>query len=180
MSDNVSRLFPRSCITSSDSFLRASTCFCSRIEVSWRYSFYDSPIQRKRDVIKAGDIPASSNRTRAQTQPEWEEKHLMLSSVRSGWTALVTDCKTSWTLFSVRYLVIPNLFANTAIGSESDWFNLFDWRKMRYAAWTGHIPGWLSSATRVMDWPFCLFFWIQKVTFNFFGNFCRSGFIVWM
>jgi hypothetical protein len=32
----------------------------------------------------------------------------------------------------------------------------FDRRKIRYAAWTGHMSGWASSATSVIDWPFCL------------------------
>ena len=38
--------------------------------------------------MKAGLMPASSNKTRAQTLPEWDEKRLISSSVRSGWTAL--------------------------------------------------------------------------------------------
>jgi hypothetical protein len=37
--------------------------------------------------------------------------------------------------------VMPNLFTNTPVGSESDWPNLLDLRKIRYAAWTGHMSG---------------------------------------
>jgi hypothetical protein len=57
--------------------------------------------------MKAGLMLALSNKTRAQTLPEWDEKRLISSSVRSGWTTLAMDRKTSWILFPVRYLVMP-------------------------------------------------------------------------
>ena len=84
-------------------------------------------------------MPASSSNTRAQTLPEWEEKRFILSADRSGLTAFAMEQKTSAILLPVRYLVMPNLFTNTAMGSESDWPSLFDQRKIRYAAQTGQM-----------------------------------------
>jgi hypothetical protein len=38
--------------------------------------------------MKSGDLPASSRRTTAQTLPEWEEIHDILSGVMSGWVVV--------------------------------------------------------------------------------------------
>ncbi len=149
--------------TSLDSLLRASTCFCWRINVSRRYSWYDSPIQRRRDLQKSGLIPASSSSSRAHTLPEWDENLLILSSDKSGWTFLAKVQSTSEILFPIRYFVLPFLSTKTAMGCLSVWLSLLDRRKILYAAWTGYISGWLLSDINVIDWPFCLFFWIQKL-----------------
>ena len=47
-------LVPSNFMSSSDSILRASMCLCCRMEVSRKYNLYESPIQRNRDVMKAG------------------------------------------------------------------------------------------------------------------------------
>ena len=66
-------------------------------------------------------MPASSSNTRAQTLPEWEEKNFISSADRSGWTSFAMEQRMSAILLPVRYLVMPNLFTNTAMGSEFDW-----------------------------------------------------------
>ncbi len=180
MFGSVLRLLPESCIILSDSLLRALTCFCCWIDVSQRYSLYESHIQHKQDFIKSGVIPASSSRPAAQTLPEWEEKHLILLSDRSRWTAFAQDCRTSEILPAVKYLVRPYLFTNMPMGSEYDWPSLLVWRKILCAAWTGQMLGWSSSATKVIVWLSCLIFLIRKVILIFFGNYCSSLFRAWM
>ena len=126
-------------MSSSDSFLRASICLCCKMEVSRKYNLYESPIQRNRDVMKAGLMPASSKCTRAQTGPKgndirlnsladqskWtffaiDRDDMWLNSDQSGWTFFVTDRSTLAILPPVRYFLMPNLLTNMPIGSESD------------------------------------------------------------
>jgi hypothetical protein len=42
------------------------------------------------------------------------------------------------------------------------------------ALWTGHKSGNFLSAVNVMDWPFCLFFWIRQVIFTAATNSIKS------
>ena len=114
-------LVPSSFMSSSDSFLRALICLCCRMEVSRKYNLYESPIQRNRDVMKAGLMPASSKSTRAQTRPECDDIRLNSSADQSGWTLFAIDRSTSAILPPVRYFLMPNLLTKTPIGSESDW-----------------------------------------------------------
>ncbi len=94
------------------------------------------------------------NSTRAQTLPKWEEKHFILSSGMSGWAALAMEHNTSVILLPVRYHAMPYLLTNRPMGCESNWSSLLAWRKILYAAQTGHMSGWSLSATRVSFWPF--------------------------
>ncbi len=56
---------------------------------------------------------------------------------------------------------MPCLFTNTGMGSELDWSSLLACVKILYAAWTGQMSGWASSATRVIDCHF-LYFSVSK------------------
>ena len=114
-------LVPSSFMSSSDSLLRASVCLCCKMEVSRKYNLYESPIQRNRDVMKAGLMPASSKSTRAQTRPECDDIRLNSSLDQSEWTLFAIDRSTSAILPPVRYFLMPNLLTKMPIGSESDW-----------------------------------------------------------
>jgi hypothetical protein len=66
-------------------------CLCCKMEVSCKFSSYESPILRNRDVMKAGLMLASSKSTRAQSLPECDDIRLNLSADQSGWTLFATD-----------------------------------------------------------------------------------------
>jgi hypothetical protein len=66
--------------------------------------------------MKSGVIPASSSNTRAHTLPEWEENFLSSSLVRSGWTTLAIERKTSAILLPVKYFVVLLLLTKNSHG----------------------------------------------------------------
>ena len=104
-----------------------------------KYNLYESPIQRSRNVMKAGLMPASSKSMRAQTRPECNDIPLNSSADQSEWTFFAIDQSTSAILPPVRYFLMPNLLTNMPIGSESDWSSFLALRWMRWAARTGHM-----------------------------------------
>jgi len=73
-------------------------------------------------------------------------------------------------LDSTIYLVLSILFAPYCLQNdritpllracESDWPSLLSRRKILYAARTGQMSGWSTSAIKVSFWPFFLFFCI--------------------
>jgi hypothetical protein len=133
-SGRVIRFSPKSAVNSVEGLSRALRCFCWRIEVSRKYSLYESPIQQSRDLIKSGSIPALLSMTMAQTLPEWELKCINTSLIKCGWHAFATDWSTSDILLPVRYLTMPCLFANTPMGWVSDWPSLLARRRILLGA----------------------------------------------
>ena len=107
MSGKAIRFSPKSAMQSYEERLRAVICLVWSIVVSCKYNLYESPIQRSRDLMKSGFMPASSSKTTAHTLMEWEEKRIFLSLMRSGWQVLATDCSASAILLAVRYLTMP-------------------------------------------------------------------------
>jgi hypothetical protein len=102
MSGKTIRFLPKSAIKSFEQRSRAVICLLWSITVSHKYNLYESPIQRSRDLMKSGFIPASSSKTTAHTLIEWEEKRKISFLVRSEWQVLAKDWRTSVILLPVR------------------------------------------------------------------------------
>jgi hypothetical protein len=82
--------------------------------------------------MKSGDLLASPRRPTAQTLPEWEEMHDILSGVMlSGWVVFANDYRSPAFLLAVRYFVWPWLLTKTTIGWSFDWPSLLALRKFR-------------------------------------------------
>ena len=128
-----------------------------------------SPIQRRRNLIKSGSMPALSSKTIAQSLPEWEVKRTISSLIKSGWQDFAPAWSTCYILLPVRYLTMPCLFTKMPIGWLSNRPSLLARRKILYADWTGQIWECLSSAANVIHCPFCQFIYILIVIFNFLG-----------
>ena len=162
MSGNVVRFSPKSLMKSFDELSRAETCLACSTAVSRRYDLYESPIQRSRDLIKSAFIPASSSKTTAHTLIECDVNRIISSRVKSGWEIFAKDWSTSAILLAVRYFLMPWWLAKMPIGWSSDWPRRLARKKIRYDARTGQMFGCLSSAMKVMDWPFGGFFGFGK------------------
>ncbi len=158
--------------TSLDSLLRALTCHCWRMDVLHRYKWYDLPNRRRRDFMKSGAMPALSSRTGAQTFPEclWGESFdFVFGQIGMG-------CPSNW-VQDIWYLVSREvLFLIRLVNEHCHGFIVrlakpfCSHKNILYAALTGQRSGWLLSETIGINWPFCLFFWILKITFIFFGR----------